>query len=71
MDWKTTSLEKERDKSLVINSSVELKLLSKNALSDTTQSAEVAKNTKLPHWAMFDGGIKYRGTYSDLRAEKL
>jgi hypothetical protein len=49
---------------------VELRLISQNAISDTVESP-VVKNTKLPHWTLIEDGIKYRGTYTDLRHEKL
>ena len=70
MDWKTTSLEKPKEKSLQLNPQVEVRLLSKQAVQATTHS-QVLKNTKVPHWAMFDEGLRYRGTYNDLRNEKL
>lgn len=35
MDWKTTSLEKERDKAMVINPFIELNLVSKNSIEPT------------------------------------
>ena len=72
MDWKTTSLEKDKNEDCgVINPSLELRILSKNSIQSTSNS-EVIKNSKLPHWSLFEGeGIRYRGTYSDLRHEKL
>ncbi len=42
-------------------------------MTQTTVS-QIAKNVRgPPHWALFEenGGIKYRGTYSDLKSEKI
>lgn len=70
MDWKTGSLEKERDKALVINPSLELKVVSRNTLQGTSNS-EVMPRTKVPHWSALEEGISYRGTLSDLAGERL
>jgi hypothetical protein len=45
MDWKTGSLEKERDKALVLNPSLEVKIVSENSMQDSTTS-ETIQNTK-------------------------
>jgi hypothetical protein len=50
--------------------SVEIKLTSENSIADTVVSP-VAKTTKLPHWALIGDGIKYRGTFTELRHEKI
>ena len=65
MDWKATSLEKDKGDDTVINPSLELRLISKKSI-ETTSTSEVLKGTKLPHWSLFEDGIQYRGTYSDL-----
>eukprot|EP00347_Sterkiella_histriomuscorum_P007723 403347806 len=70
LDWKATSLEKEEDKNLNINPQLELRLLSDQAIQSTAWSS-VQKNQKLPHWATFEDGIKFRGTYNELRQQKL
>ncbi|TNV87010.1 hypothetical protein FGO68_gene4983 [Halteria grandinella] len=70
VDWKTSSLEKEKDKSLVINPSVELKIISRNALQGASNS-ETLQRTKAPHWSALEDGITYRGTLSDLAGERL
>ena len=75
MDWKASkALHTEKEsKSTLMNPSVSLKLVSKRALKQSTES-QVAKNIRgPPHWALFEdnGGITYRGTYSDLRSEKV
>jgi hypothetical protein len=49
---------------------VEIKLSSENSISDTVVSP-VVKNTKLPHWALIGDGLKYRGTYTELRHERI
>ena len=75
MDWKTTTLEKDKDRQGGVqhyqpNPSVELRLLSPLALQNVCTSTTL-KNTKMPHWALFEQGLKYRGTYNELRCEKL
>lgn len=53
MDWKATNLLKEDDKQLAICPSVQLTLLSHQALEKVSESATL-KNAKLPHWALFN-----------------
>jgi hypothetical protein len=68
MDWKTSSIEKEQAPYLQYSPYVEVKLRSQNSIADTVVSP-VVKNTKLPHWEILQGGIKYRGTFTELRHE--
>lgn len=70
MDWKTTTLEKEKEKGTQLSPSVEIRLLTPQAIANVTHS-NTLKNTKMPHWSIFENGLKYRGTYNELRSEKL
>lgn len=48
-DWKTSSLQKDEDKQMTINPSLQLTLITHQALENTAES-QTLKNEKMPHW---------------------
>lgn len=70
MDWKTTSLLNLDNKDMAINCYVQIEMDSSQAIRRQVSSS-VEKNTIMPYWAKIEGGILFRGTYHELKAQEL
>mmetsp|Transcript_35916 Transcript_35916/g.55154 ORF Transcript_35916/g.55154 Transcript_35916/m.55154 type:complete len:129 (-) Transcript_35916:3042-3428(-) len=70
MDWKTTSLLNKEKRDMEISSYFDITMNSPQTIRPSVQSS-IQKNTVLPYWAKVDGGILFRGTYHELKAQEL